>query len=226
MVWRNLEIYAGAGVEVTVKYIMRDENCSKHELRRFVCDAQRHGRPSLVGDFEYRYPDPNKKVTNGLAHLKLLASRAQLNFALSGPGYVAAPEAELDARVDMLLRRSALRHPRHCLGVVQQWFKTFTHPGPKGSALDIWYAATCQQTGGPDSSRASVAIWPASCWQVAIHFVLWLRMLHRMKRPQHFAAFPWAFKLLPAFVARFVLWLRLLHMIEASTEPWGISLGI
>ena len=184
LVWRNLEIYAGAGVEVTVKYIMRDENCSKHELRRFVGDAQRHGRPSLVGDFDYRYPDPNEKVTNGLAHLKLLASRAQLNFALSGPGCVAAPEAELDARIDMLLRRSALRHPRHCLGVVQQWFKLLHTRVRK--ALPLTFGIPRRV------SKPAVQTRPGTPWLLTglvlascLHFVLWLRMLHRMKRPQH-----------------------------------------
>jgi glycosyltransferase involved in cell wall biosynthesis len=217
LVWRNLEIYAGAGVEVTVKYIMRDENCSGHELRRFVCDAQRHGRPSLVGDVDYRYPDPNEKVTKGLAYMKLLASRARLNFALGGPGCVASPEAELDARIDRLWRRSVPGDPRHSLWVVKQWFKLLLTAVrnleslkqlaqlPQLQALPLIFGLSRRVNKDAVHTRPGppwllVGLVLSSC----SYLVFWLRM-HRMKHPQHLSAFRMAFQLLPAFIVRLTL---------------------
>ncbi len=233
LVWRNLEVYAEAGVEVTVKYIMRDENCSGHELRRFVCDAQRHGRPSLVGDIDYRYLDPNEKVIHGLAYLKLLASHARLNFALGGPGCVAAPEAELDARIDTLWRRSVPRDPRHSLWVLKQWFmflltavrnleslKQLAHP-PQLRALPLTFGLSRRVNKdavptrlGPPWLLAGLVL--SSC----SYLVFWLCM-QRMKYPQHLSAFRTVFPLLPGFIVRLML-PRLGRMYQYEPVPFRV----
>jgi glycosyltransferase involved in cell wall biosynthesis len=233
LVWENLEIYAGAGVEVTVKYIMRDENCSEHELRCFICDAQRHGHPSLVGDIDYRYHDPNEKVASGLAYLKLLASRARLDFALGGPGYVAAPEGELDTRIDMVARRNAHRDPGHCLWVIQQWFKLSLAQvrGLKGLELptQLPEPQALPSTFGisPSVSKHAVQTRPGPARLLAglvlaccSHLALWLRT-HGTKRPQHLAVFRVAFQLLPAFVVRLTL-PRLGRLYQYEPVPFRV----
>jgi glycosyltransferase involved in cell wall biosynthesis len=210
LVWRNLELYAEAGVAVTVKYIMRNENCSWRELRRFVRDAQRHGSLSLVGDVDYRYPNPSKKVINGLAYLKLLASRAQLSFTLGGPGCVAAPEAEIDARTDMFWRRVSRRHPRHYLWATQQWLQRMLTAGryaeslklsaqsPQLQALPLTFRLPRRVSNDavqarPGLLRLLAGLVLASCR----HLVVW-RFVRRMKHPRHRALF----RFLPAFVVR------------------------
>lgn len=104
-VWRNLQTYIFAGAQVTVKYLMFSGNCSRKEIDRFVRDALRFGRPSIVGDIDHRQPDPKKEIIEGLAYLKWLAEMESLSYSCGETGADSAPEFNVAERVEAAAER-------------------------------------------------------------------------------------------------------------------------
>ncbi|MEO0408667.1 MAG: radical SAM protein [Cyanobacteria bacterium P01_A01_bin.135] len=99
-VWQNLRTYILAGAVVTVKYIMLPENCSRQEIRRFVRRAIASGRPTILGDFDYRFPEPTSDILDGLAYLQLLADKYGLAYSFEGVGRNSFAGGDLKAAVE------------------------------------------------------------------------------------------------------------------------------
>lgn len=91
-VWGNLGRYLSAGSIVTVKYIMREDNCSEENLRAFAARAEDVGVKDILIDIDYDFPNPSKEVITALAHLKHLCLTAGLQVRYGFTGDHFAPE--------------------------------------------------------------------------------------------------------------------------------------
>ncbi len=100
VVWQNLQAYASAGAAVTVKYIMLPVNCSRIELRRFIKQAILNGRPTILGDFDHRFPELTPEIFEGLAYLQLLANKYGLAYSLGGVGQNSFTDQDLKSSIE------------------------------------------------------------------------------------------------------------------------------
>lgn len=100
VVWQNLEAYSSAGATVNVKYIMQPINCSRQELRGFIEKVILHGKPTIIGDFDFRLAEPTTEILEGLAYLQLLAHKHGLNYSLGGVGVNSVAREELKNRIE------------------------------------------------------------------------------------------------------------------------------
>ena len=98
-VWTNLAEYIRLGVQVTLKYIVKPENCADGELEAFMARAVAIGARDLILDIDYDYPQPTPDVIAGLAQLKHLALRAGLHTRFGFTGDNFAAENDVAARV-------------------------------------------------------------------------------------------------------------------------------
>src|SRR5262249_30350849 len=103
-VWRNLLLYRRRGAQVVVKYIVTEENCSRKEIRSFVQDVRRHGRPLVLADIDHRYPDVTSAILAGLAFMKLTAWSSGLDFAFGETGSDSYPEKQIPTLVEKSFR--------------------------------------------------------------------------------------------------------------------------
>jgi MoaA/NifB/PqqE/SkfB family radical SAM enzyme len=108
-VWTNLEEYIRLGVQVTLKYIVKEENCADAELRAFLDRAVRIGARELIIDIDYDFPHPSVAVVVALARLEYLACRAGLltRYGFTGDNFAA--ENEVAARVQAAFQGELLR---------------------------------------------------------------------------------------------------------------------
>lgn len=100
VVWQNLRAYISMGAVVTVKYIVLPDNCSRREVRQFVKRAILNGRPTILGDFDYRFPEPTPDIFDGLAYLQLLADKYGLAYSLGGVGQNSFTSRDLKTAVE------------------------------------------------------------------------------------------------------------------------------
>lgn len=103
-VWRNLRLYRRRGAHVVVKYIVTGENCSPKEIRAFIQDAVRHGRPDILADIDHRYPDVDTAILTGLAFMKLASLSSGLDFAFGETGSDSYPEKKIPLLVEKRFR--------------------------------------------------------------------------------------------------------------------------
>ena len=69
-VWLVLEDYIRAGSPVSLKYIVKDENCEDADLESFIERAARIGVLELIVDIDYDFPIPNPAVVTALGRLR------------------------------------------------------------------------------------------------------------------------------------------------------------
>jgi len=103
-VWRNLLLYRRRGAHVVVKYIVTEENCSRSEIRCFVQDVERHGKPLVLADIDHRYPDVSTAIRAGLAFMKLTVWSSGLDFAFGETGSDSYPEKQIPLMVEKSFR--------------------------------------------------------------------------------------------------------------------------
>jgi len=103
-VWRNLLMYRQRGACVVAKYIVTEENCSRKEIRAFVQDALRHGRPFVLADIDHRCPDVSSAILAGLAFMKLVVWSSGLDFAFGETGSDSYPEKQVPLLVEKRFR--------------------------------------------------------------------------------------------------------------------------
>jgi molybdenum cofactor biosynthesis enzyme MoaA len=103
-VWANLGDYVRLGVKVTLKYIVKAENCADAELEAFLARAVASGAPELIVDIDYDFPDPTAEVVTALARLKHRALRAGLHARYGFTGHNYANEQQVAARVEAAFR--------------------------------------------------------------------------------------------------------------------------
>jgi pyruvate-formate lyase-activating enzyme len=103
-VWGVLEQYVRAGVRVSAKYIVKDENCGDRDLEAFVERAARLRAHELVLDIDYDFPVPGPAVVAALGRLKAMARAARLpaRFGFTGANF--APEHDVAGRVEAAFR--------------------------------------------------------------------------------------------------------------------------
>ena len=68
-VWQSLEKYIQAKCMVTLKYIVKEENCSLADIDPFVKRAKEIGAQSVVIDIDYNKPKSSPQVLEGLSQL-------------------------------------------------------------------------------------------------------------------------------------------------------------
>jgi organic radical activating enzyme len=107
-VWANLEEYVRLGVKVTLKYIVKAENCADGELEAFLARAVRSGAPELIVDIDYDFPEPAPEIVAALARLKHRALRAGLHARYGFTGDNFAAEHNVAARVESAFRAEQL----------------------------------------------------------------------------------------------------------------------
>jgi organic radical activating enzyme len=108
-VWTNLEEYVQRGVKVTLKYIVKAENCTDIELRAFIERAARIRAPELIVDIDYDYPQPGEEIIVALARLKQMALRAGMHARYGFTGANFAPENNVAIRVEAAFQAEQLK---------------------------------------------------------------------------------------------------------------------
>jgi pyruvate-formate lyase-activating enzyme len=103
-VWRVLEEYVRAGSPVSLKYIVKDQNCGDADLEAFIHRAARIGARELIVDIDYDFPEPSAEVVTALGRLRALARHARLpsRFGFTGANF--APEHGVAARAEEAFR--------------------------------------------------------------------------------------------------------------------------
>ncbi len=91
-VWRNLEGFVDAGCGVHVKYIVKEENCSPAELEEFVKRAAAIGAKQLIVDLDYDFPNPSRKVLDGMILLRRLGLERGMDTTFGATGSQVLPE--------------------------------------------------------------------------------------------------------------------------------------
>jgi len=103
-VWLVLEEYVRVGSPVSLKYIVKDENCGDADLEAFVHRAARIGARELIVDIDYDFPEPNLEIISALGRLRALARQARLpsRFGFTGANF--APEHGVAALAEEAFR--------------------------------------------------------------------------------------------------------------------------
>src|SRR5262249_51056826 len=109
-VWTNLEEYVRRGITVTLKYIVKAENCSDAELEAFLGRAVRVGARELIVDIDYDFPRPAEEIITALARLKHRALRAGMHARYGFTGDNFAVENGVAERVEAAFLAEQLRH--------------------------------------------------------------------------------------------------------------------
>ncbi len=115
VVWTNLAEYIRIGCGVTIKYIVREDNCSAANLEGFVARAAEIGAKDIVIDTDYNHPDPVPKVIKAVARLQYLAFRARIHTRFGFTGSNFAAENDLGSRVQTAFESEQLRAIREFL---------------------------------------------------------------------------------------------------------------
>jgi pyruvate-formate lyase-activating enzyme len=97
-VWRNLQEYRALGARVTMKYIVKTENCSDAELDAFLSRAVASGMDDLIVDVDYNEPAAAPAVVAAVGRLLHRARRAgiQARFGFTGDNF--RPETGMAGR--------------------------------------------------------------------------------------------------------------------------------
>jgi hypothetical protein len=97
----NLAAYSAAGAYVAAKYILSDLNRSREELNEFLMLMRKAGVNEVIGDLDYRAPNPSNEIIEALAYLKLRCASIGMPFQLGSTGVNHAREFGVPARVEM-----------------------------------------------------------------------------------------------------------------------------
>jgi hypothetical protein len=99
-VWGVLDQYVRSGVRVSLKYIVKEENCGNNDLEAFIDRAVSIGAHELIMDIDYDFPVPGPTVVTALGRLKALACATPLpaRFGFTGANF--APEHDVAGRVE------------------------------------------------------------------------------------------------------------------------------
>jgi wyosine [tRNA(Phe)-imidazoG37] synthetase (radical SAM superfamily) len=98
-VWCNLERFLDAGCTVHVKYIVKEENCSPAELEEFVQRAASIGAKQVIVDLDYDFPNPSRRVLDGMIQLRRLAIQQGMQATFGATGSQVLPEFDEGRRV-------------------------------------------------------------------------------------------------------------------------------
>jgi pyruvate-formate lyase-activating enzyme len=103
-VWRVLEQYVRAGARVSLKYIVKDENCGDGDLEAFIARARRIGANEVIVDIDYDFPVPSPEVIRALGRLRAMARQARIpsRFGFTGANF--ALEQGVAGRVEEAFR--------------------------------------------------------------------------------------------------------------------------
>jgi pyruvate-formate lyase-activating enzyme len=102
-VWRTLERILAAGVDVRLKYIMKEENCARGELEEFCRRAEAIGARQLIVDVDYDFLPPSRPVLQGVAELCMLGPRHGMITTVGATGMLYAAEWDIARDVQALV---------------------------------------------------------------------------------------------------------------------------
>lgn len=108
-VWGVLEQYVRAGVRVSLKYIVKEENCGGDDLEAFIDRAVGIGAHELILDIDYDFPVPGPAIIAALGRLKAMAHAARLHARFGFTGANFAPEHDIAGRVEAAFRAESRR---------------------------------------------------------------------------------------------------------------------
>ncbi|HEV3386265.1 MAG TPA: radical SAM protein [Gemmata sp.] len=113
-VWTNLQDFLRVGSIVTLKYIVKEENCGNADLQAFVARAARLRPRELIIDYDYDFPEPGPEVMDALSRLKAMAMAAGITARLGFTGANYAPEHGVLRRVEtgFLAQQKLLGQPK------------------------------------------------------------------------------------------------------------------
>jgi organic radical activating enzyme len=96
-VWSTLSEYVRVGAIVSLKYIVKEENCSSADLEAFVERAASIRPREVIVDLDYDYPIPSPEVVTAIARLRMLALAAGVKAKFGFTGANFAPEHDVGA---------------------------------------------------------------------------------------------------------------------------------
>jgi len=99
-VWSNLAGWLAMGSQVTVKYIMKTENCGEADLGGFTERVDRLRPFSVILDVDFDYPDPCQRVVNAIAELRRRIAAIGIPVSYGHTGDRFTPEAGVALRVE------------------------------------------------------------------------------------------------------------------------------
>src|ERR1700674_3686778 len=108
VVWTNLAEYIRIGCKVTIKYIVREDNCTNADLDAFLARAVKIGAKDLIVDIDYDFPDPAPPVIAALARLQHRAVRGGLHSRFGFTGDFFAADTDAAARVQAAFEHEQL----------------------------------------------------------------------------------------------------------------------
>ncbi len=114
-VWTNLAAYIAAGCRVTIKYIVREDNCSDADINAFCARAVAIGARDLILDIDFDFPIPKTDIVLAIARLRHRASRAGLHVRYGFTGDNFAAENNVADRVHAAFEHEQLQEIRRIL---------------------------------------------------------------------------------------------------------------
>ena len=115
-VWKNLDEYIQMGINVTLKYIVKSENCSGEDMEAFIERATKIKPNSLILDVDFNFPEPTWKIVTALGRLKHMALRAGIPASYGYTGEAFSPEKNINARVEAAFHSEQLKYIAKMLG--------------------------------------------------------------------------------------------------------------
>jgi organic radical activating enzyme len=111
-VWNNLEEYIKLGCNVTLKYIVKPENCADSELAAFMIEATRIGAQDLIMDIDYNHPQATQEIIVGLARLQhqALCKGMKVRYGFTGSNFT--PESNIAQAIESAFRSELLQSIR------------------------------------------------------------------------------------------------------------------
>lgn len=98
-VWANLAGWVAIGALVTVKYIMKRENCGEADLIAFSERVARLRPISVIVDIDFDYPDPGDRIVSAIVNLQQRIAALGITVTYGHTGDRFTPEVGVGAKV-------------------------------------------------------------------------------------------------------------------------------
>lgn len=140
-VWETLDRYIAIGCEVTVKYIVKEENASREDIEPFLNRTAKGGIRNVLADIDYDFPHPSDEVIDGLVLLRILGEELGLcvTFGFTGTNFAIENHNDngLDARYNAARIELLEKQLREKEAVIQDLVANRSSVSPKRVARAI-----------------------------------------------------------------------------------------
>jgi hypothetical protein len=99
-VWANLSGWSAMGALVSVKYIMKKENCGEDDLTAFAERAGRLRPASVIVDIDFDFPQPGERIVSAIVSLQQRIAALGIPVSYGHTGDRFTPEAGVAKKVE------------------------------------------------------------------------------------------------------------------------------